>query len=118
MPRPSTLPVRKRSRFFAIFATLALLAQTGVALAPLTEPGPSRIAAVHVEHSGSTGHYLHNEATCAACQARSIQSTLPHASPVSLTRDHVATAVVPSVERPAGTAPRIHAPPRAPPAVI
>ena len=34
-------------------------------------------AAAHVEQSGTRTHYTHDDATCAACQARSIHSATP-----------------------------------------
>jgi hypothetical protein len=65
---------RKRHWLFAVFAFLAITAQLVVAIAPLTEGRDARMAS-HVESSGSRTHFLHDDATCAACQARSIQGT-------------------------------------------
>ena len=112
-----TFPTRRRSWLFAVLALLATTAQLAVALAPLAEGREGR-ATVHVESSGSPRHYQHNDATCAACQARSIHSTTPravtplvetvaHAIVRSQTIDHVASADL-----------NASAHPRAPPAVI
>jgi hypothetical protein len=68
-----TPPHSLRRLVFAFFATLAMVAQIAVALAPLAE-GRERSWAPHVEADGVTQHYAHNETACAACQARSIQS--------------------------------------------
>jgi hypothetical protein len=96
---------------------LATTAQLAVALAPLAEGREGR-ATVHVESGGTPRHYQHNDATCAACQARSIHGTAPravaplieavaHASVASQAIEHVASADL---------NPSAH--PRAPPAVI
>jgi hypothetical protein len=112
-----TLPTRRRSWFFAVLALLATTAQLAVALAPLAEGREGR-ATVHMESRGTPRHYQHNDATCAACQARSIHGTTPralaplvetvaHAIVTSQTIDHVASADL---------NPSAH--PRAPPSVI
>ena len=104
-------------RFFAVFAFLATLAQIVVALAPLAEGRDGRMAS-HVEANGSATHFTHNDANCAACQARSIQGTAAAASP-PLLLTHLAPPtrisdadVVPSFDR------FLQDSPRAPPSVI
>ncbi len=83
-PRVAVHSARKRSWLFTLLAFLAVVAQSVVAFAPLAEGRDSRMAS-HVESSGTpTGHFLHNDATCAACQARSIHGTTSHASVVLL----------------------------------
>jgi hypothetical protein len=52
-----------------------MVAQLAVALAPLDEGREQRRGA-HIEADGVT-HYTHSEATCAACQARSISAPPP-----------------------------------------
>ena len=72
-------PTRRRSWFFAVLAILAMTAQLAAALAPLAE-GREGPATVHVESSGAPSHHQHNDATCAACQARAIHGMAPRAS--------------------------------------
>jgi len=56
-----------------------MVAQIGVALAPLDE-GKEQRRGAHVEADGFA-HYSHSETTCAACQARSILSTASAPNP-------------------------------------
>jgi len=82
--------VRRFRQFcYAFFASLAMVAQLAVALAPLDEGREQRRDA-HVEASGVT-HYTHSETTCAACQARSILGTASEPS-VPLFRDATVAA--------------------------
>jgi hypothetical protein len=57
-----------------LLALVAMSAQLVVAFAPLAEGHDSGMAS-HVESGGSPAHFVHNEATCPACQARSIHGT-------------------------------------------
>ena len=59
---------------FTVVAFLAMAAQLAVALSPLAE-GRERNWGSHVEAAGLRQHFAHSEATCAACQARSIHGT-------------------------------------------
>jgi hypothetical protein len=52
---------------------LALLGQAGLVSASLTLARDETSAISHTERSGIDLHHAHNEATCAACQALSIQ---------------------------------------------
>lgn len=89
---PPLVRQNRRSPLMLIIALLALIAQVGVALAPLAE-GRRPAMGPHVEAGGVKLHYAHDEATCAACQARSIQGT-PRAASVPLPpATEVATAV-------------------------
>src|SRR4029078_1190987 len=73
-------PFRRFPRvFFAFFASLAMVAQFVVALAPLDEGKEQRWGA-HVEADGPVHHITHSEATCASCQARSILGTAANPS--------------------------------------
>src|SRR5215470_1907088 len=79
-------PFRRFQRVcFAFFASLAMVAQFVVALAPLDEGREQRWGA-HVEANGPVHHFTHSEATCASCQARSILGTTSGPS-VPLFRD-------------------------------
>jgi hypothetical protein len=96
---------------------LAMVAQIVVAVAPLAEGRDGRMAS-HVESKGVPGHYAHNDATCAACQARSIHGTTSSAN-VPLLADALApTRLVRGVERVVETALHPKDNPRAPPAVV
>jgi len=114
---PSPHPRFIGRRFFAVFAFLATLAQVVVALAPLAEGRDGRMAS-HVEANGSAKHFTHNDANCAACQARSIQGTTAATpSPLPLTSLAPTTRIsdadlVPSADH------YLQDNPRAPPTVI
>lgn len=65
-----------------IAASLAVAAQLVLCLSGLVEGKAGIGAASHVESAGTSAHYAHNEATCAACAARSLHGTAaPAASP-------------------------------------
>ncbi|HXD48199.1 MAG TPA: hypothetical protein VN600_05475 [Gemmatimonadaceae bacterium] len=107
----------ERHWLFTVFAAIAIVAQLVVAFAPLTEGRYARMGS-HVESTGSRTHVLHDDATCAACQARSIQgTTAPATVPVALVtlapRDIVGAA-----DHDGSTDPNLQQNPRAPPRVI
>lgn len=94
-----------------------MTAQLVVAFAPLAEGRDSRMAS-HVEAHGLASHYAHNEATCAACQARSIHGTAARPQMAELLIAVAAPVLDASALR--GASPD-HYPqdnPRAPPSVI
>lgn len=104
-------------RFFAFFALLAMFAQSVVAVAPLAEGRTARMSS-HVESHGSASHFTHNEANCAACQARSLHAAAPWTkrAPVagqqmSVSRPHATVVIVSADHSP-------QANPRAPPTLI
>ena len=108
---------RKRGLLSGLVALIATVAQLVVAIAPLAEGRDGRMAS-HVEATGAQSHYTHNDATCAACQARSIHGTTSRHS-VPLLVDELATShVVRKAER--FVEATLHATdnPRAPPVVI
>jgi hypothetical protein len=75
-----TLAARSGRRLLVtVLAFMAMAAQLAVALSPLAE-GRERDWGSHVEAAGSRQHFSHSEATCAACQARSIHGTTGHPS--------------------------------------
>ena len=83
----------------SIGAVVAMAAQLTVAFSQLTEGREGRSAASHVETSGTARHFGHNEATCATCQARSLQG-LAERAPAPLVRDALsATAVATAIDR-------------------
>jgi len=65
---------RRRHWLLTVLAFVAITAQLVVAFAPLTEGREPRLAS-HVDAPGAMTHVNHNDATCAACQARSIHGT-------------------------------------------
>ncbi|HEY4306712.1 MAG TPA: hypothetical protein VGM82_19740 [Gemmatimonadaceae bacterium] len=104
-------------RFFAFFALLAMFAQSVVAVAPLAEGRTARMSS-HVESHGSASHFTHNEANCAACQARSLHAAAPGAKRAPIAEQHAtgsrprATVIVLSAD----LSPQAN--PRAPPTLI
>jgi len=108
---------RHRGWLSGVIALLAIVAQVVVAIAPLAEERDGRMAS-HVESSGAPGHYTHNEATCAACQARSIHGTISRQS-VPLLIDALAPiTLVRAAERIVEASLHPTDNPRAPPVVI
>jgi hypothetical protein len=110
--------LRRKSWLFTVIAAVAFAAQLVVALVPLAEGRFGRTMSAHVESGSTKGHYAHNEATCAACQARSIHGTTSRTvAPIPETTLAMATAFAP-VDRIAAASVHPQANPRAPPAVI
>jgi hypothetical protein len=107
----------RRSWLFAVLASLALAAQFVVALAPLAEGRQGRSMSAHVESGTTKGHYTHNEATCASCQARYLVGATARAD-VGFTPERVASAIVVSVDHALSAAVSPQTNPRAPPSVI
>ena len=107
-----------RSTWFTLIAVFAMAVQLVVALAPLAEGRDGRSMSAHVESSGTRGHYTHDDATCASCQARSIHGTTARvADPLpSVQREH--TVVANRAETHASSSHYTPANPRAPPFVI
>jgi hypothetical protein len=117
MPSLRPFATRHRGWLSGVIALLAIAAQIVVAIAPLAEGRDGRMAS-HVESKGVPGHYTHNDATCAACQARSIHGTTSRQS-VPLLIDALApVALVHGAERVVETTLRPQDNPRAPPRVI
>ena len=118
MVTPSARAPRRQSWLFAIIAIIAMTAQLVVSLAPLAEGRMGQTLSAHVEAGGTKGHVAHNEATCASCQARSIQGTTSRpVSPLPETLLATVTAFA-AVDRALSAGVHSHANPRAPPAVI
>lgn len=117
MPSLRSITTRQRGVLSGLIALVAMVAQLVVAISPLAEGRDGRMAS-HVEATGAQSHYTHNDATCAACQARSIHGTTSRQSvPLladELARSQVAWAAVRIVE---GSSRRTDNP-RAPPVVI
>ena len=102
----------------SIGAVVAMAAQLTVAFSQLAEGREGRSAASHVETSGTARHFGHNEATCATCQARSLQG-LAERAPAPLVRDALsATAVATAIDRLTNADVLSHNTARAPPSRI
>lgn len=110
-------PIRNRGWLFAVIAMLALAAQIAVALAPLSE-NRERSMSAHIESGGAKGHFTHDDATCAACQARSIAGTTSVPSPIPIAQSHAVTVAVVSYDRTHSSDIHLQQNPRAPPRVI
>lgn len=112
----------RRSRWIAVhrlLAVLAAVAQVAVACSALAEGRDGMGAAPHVEATGGAViHYAHNEATCAACQARTLHGTAPSMPAMAPSLAARAGAIgTARVDAPAG--PELpDNPARAPPCVI
>lgn len=94
-----------------------LLLQLVVALTPLGEGREGRSMAAHVDASGPNTHYTHDPATCAACQARTLQGAMawvPPVLPLDVRPESLAVAPA-KLAVPAG--PHLHPKSRAPPAL-
>src|SRR2546421_39046 len=108
---------RRRKWLLTIVAYLAMAVQLLVALAPLGEERAGRSFAAHAESQGTNGHYAHDDASCAACQARSIHGATSR-PPVPLIEDALTSALVVAVVDRVVTPDRhLPANPRAPPLV-
>jgi hypothetical protein len=112
---PSRLTHPLARWLFSIGAVVAVAAQLSIALAPLGEAQEGRSAAAHVEAGGTATHYAHNDATCAACQARSLQGIAARVPAPLLGRATLTTAFVASSERLNAADLLSHNTPRAPP---
>lgn len=106
-----------RRWLFTVCAAVAIVAQIVTALAPLTEGLEGRMAS-HVESRGAPVHFLHNEATCAACQARSIQGTTSRPALALAAHAFTPRAPIAGAERAVSFDLNPQHNPRAPPRVI
>lgn len=119
MPSRPRLHTTRWKSLFRLLAVLAAVAQVAVALSAVAEGRDGIGAAAHVEASGpSATHYAHDEATCAACQARSVHgqaARLPAPGLVAVAAQHAAPA---AAEMPPAPPSIPTNPARAPPSVI
>jgi hypothetical protein len=66
-----------------VAAALAVTGQIGFSSASLTLARDESSAAAHAEQSGVDLHHGHNEATCPACIALSLQAAPSHGAPLA-----------------------------------
>lgn len=114
---PALRSSHKRSRWFWLAFVLSAIAQINVvAVVPFADANVGRSAPAHVEPYGTTTHYTHDEANCAACVARQLIGRTELAVRVSLPTAHPSEAIS-NVVLPAISLDRFSvASPRAPPA--
>lgn len=112
---PSRRSASRHGWLFVVVALWAMATQVVLAAVPLLEGRDGRLAS-HVESGGAKGHFSHNDATCASCQARSIHGTAPRAEPPTVEAGLRASAVVAAVARIVSIERHPKDNPRAPPA--
>jgi len=107
----------KRSRWFWLAFALSAIAQLNVvAIVPFVDANVGRSAPAHVEPYGTTMHYTHDDANCAACVVRQLagRTELPVrvSLPPVLPSEVVASVMLPvlALDRFSVTSPR--APPQ------
>jgi hypothetical protein len=110
-------PTRRSGWLYTVLSILVMTAQLVVALAPLAESRDRRMDS-HVESGGAQTHRAHNDAACAACQARSIHGSVPRVAVPVLADAPPTIAIVGAADH--AVAGETHSPsnPRAPPSVI
>lgn len=98
-------------------AILAMVAQLALVIAGIGEGRTGVGYASHIDPSGTSTHYAHDEAVCAACQARSLHGVarLPHPPLVLAPRSELAPITAPESHHDSG-ADALHLS-RAPPAL-
>lgn len=117
MPSRHTTVSRQRGWLFGVILLIAIAAQIVVALSPLAE-GRDRRLVSHVESAGAKGHYAHNDATCASCQARSIHGTTSRQSGAWSFAARMPSELVAAADRLVESPLRGTDNPRAPPSMI
>ena len=113
----STRPHSRSSWLYTVLTLVVMTAQLVVALAPLGESRDRRMDS-HVESGGAQTHRAHNEAACAACQARSIHGSTARAATPMLDAASPTAIVAAAAKRSASRESHSPANPRAPPSVI
>jgi len=117
MPSRHTIVTRQRGWLFGVILLIAVTAQIVVALSPLAE-GRDRRLVSHVESAGTKGHYAHNDATCASCQARSLHGATSRQSGALSFAARMPAEFVSAAERVVESPLRPTDNPRAPPVKI
>jgi hypothetical protein len=97
-------------------AILALVAQLALLVACLGEGRNGVGYGSHIDPAGTAKHYVHNEAVCASCQARSLHGVArpPHAPTIAAAPDQ--SAPIDRLQSFIGSAVDPHIRSRAPPA--
>jgi hypothetical protein len=108
---------RRQGWLSTLVAVLAIAGQLTLSLVSVAEGRETRMAS-HVEASGSSTHFVHDETKCVSCQARSLQGAPARAVVPTIVlrlvpgivRDHCASAQSVDLNH--------QAKPRAPPSLI
>jgi hypothetical protein len=110
-------PTRRSGWLYSVLSILVMTAQLVVAFAPLAESRDRRMDS-HIESGGAQTHRAHNDAACAACQARSIHGSAPRVAVPALADASPSVTIIATADR--AVAPESQSPsnPRAPPSVI
>lgn len=115
------MPAPRRASLRPIFlraaALLSLVAQLAVGVAALGEGRAGLGYASHIDPSGTSTHYAHDEAVCAACQARSLHGVVRPAHPPLVVAAHRELAVITAPESYRGSGAHTQHLSRAPPAL-
>jgi hypothetical protein len=77
---------------------LAFMAQLTLVVAGLSEGKAGLGYAAHVDAGGTSTHYVHNEALCRACQARSLHGLVRPAAPPAIASSPRAAVAIPQLE--------------------
>ena|SRR5690242_3090178 len=108
---------RRGTWLSTLIALVAFAGQLTVALAPLAEGRGGRMAS-HVESTGSRAHYVHDEAKCISCQARSMTGVTERDVTPPIVLEIAASVVVEQVVAAQSADLHHQSKPRAPPSVI
>ncbi|HEY2853834.1 MAG TPA: hypothetical protein VGJ18_13360 [Gemmatimonadaceae bacterium] len=99
-------------------AILALVAQLALLVACIGEGRSGVGYASHIDPAGTAKHYVHNEAVCAACQARSLHGVVRPAHPPTIATIPRQTAPVDRLQSFLGSTIDRHNLSRAPPPTL
>lgn len=108
---------RRANWLYTLIALVAFGGQLTVALAPLAEGREGRMAS-HIESSGSRAHFVHDEAKCISCQARSMTGVTEREVTPPILAVITASVFVDRVVTGQSTDLHHQSKPRAPPSVI
>src|SRR5437868_4086561 len=81
--KPASATRCRPTRHFLFAAILCVAGQLGLFSTSLILAREESSAAAHAEQNGTALHHAHNEATCAACAARSLQAAVHSVPPVA-----------------------------------
>jgi hypothetical protein len=114
----TTLFHSKHPIFGRVAAMLALVAQLALIVAGIGEGRSGVGYASHVDPAGTSAHYAHNEAVCAACQARSLHGAVRAPHPAAIASVPRQTAPIDRLQSFVGSTVDHHNLSRAPPTTL